>query len=76
MQTAGAGQAGVDGQIRRCIAGTLALRKTGEEMGLDGIELLMAVDEEFKIAISYEEAAHCVTVGKLVDLVHSRLQKA
>jgi len=45
-------------------------------MGLDGIELLMAVEEEFKIAISYEEAAHCVTVGKLVALVHSRLQQS
>ena len=45
-------------------------------MGLDGIELLMAVEEEFKIAISYEEAAQCVTVGKLVDLVHSRLQQS
>jgi acyl carrier protein len=44
-------------------------------MGLDGVELLMAVEEEFKIAISYEEAAQCVTVGKLVDLVHSRLQQ-
>jgi acyl carrier protein len=44
-------------------------------MGLDGIELLMAVEEEFKMAIPYGDAAECVTVGKLVDLVYSRLQK-
>lgn len=45
-------------------------------MGLDGIELLMAVEEEFKIAIPYGDAAECGTVGKLVDLVYSRLQKS
>ena len=34
----------------------------------------MAVEEEFKIAISDADAAQCITVGKLVDLVHSRLR--
>jgi acyl carrier protein len=43
-------------------------------MGLDGVELVMAVEEEFKIAISDADAAECVTVGKLVDLVDARLR--
>ena len=43
-------------------------------MGLDGVELVMAVEEEFKIAISYADAAQAVTVGKLVDLVDARLR--
>lgn len=43
-------------------------------MGLDGIELILAVEEEFKIAISDDDAVQCVTVGKLVDVVHSRLR--
>ena len=43
-------------------------------MGLDGVELLMAVEEEFQIAISDSEASECTTVGKLVELVHSRLR--
>lgn len=44
-------------------------------MGLDGIELIMAVEEEFKIAIADVEAASCTTVGKLVELVFSRLKQ-
>jgi acyl carrier protein len=43
-------------------------------MGLDGVELVMAVEEEFQIAISDSEVAECTTVGKLVKLVHSRLR--
>jgi acyl carrier protein len=43
-------------------------------MGLDGVELVMAVEEEFKIAISDSDAEQCVTVGRLVDLVHARLR--
>jgi acyl carrier protein len=45
-------------------------------MGLDGVELVMAVEKEFKIAIADADAAQCVTVGRLVDLVHSRLRHA
>ena len=43
-------------------------------MGLDGVELIMAVEEEFKIAISDSDEEKCVTVGKLVDLVYSQLR--
>jgi acyl carrier protein len=43
-------------------------------MGLDGVELVMAVEEEFQIAISDSEASECSTVRKLVELVHSRLR--
>lgn len=43
-------------------------------MGLDGVELVMAVEEEFQIAISDSEAFECTTVRKLVELVHSRLR--
>ena len=45
-------------------------------MGLDGVELIMAVEDEFKIAIPNSDAEQCVTVGKLVDLVHSRLRQS
>lgn len=43
-------------------------------MGLDGVELVMTVEEEFQIAISDSEASDCTTVRKLVELVHSRLR--
>lgn len=43
-------------------------------MGLDGVELVMAIEKEFQIAISDSEAAECGTVGKLVKSVHSRLR--
>jgi len=43
-------------------------------MGLDGVELVMAVEEEFQMAISDSEASDCTTVRKLVELVHSRLR--
>jgi acyl carrier protein len=44
-------------------------------MGLDGVELVMAVEEEFKIAIPDSDAFEADTVGKLVDAVHSRLRQ-
>ena len=43
-------------------------------MGLDGVEIVMAIEEEFKITISDSEAAGADTVGKVVDLVHARLR--
>ncbi len=43
-------------------------------MGLDGVELVMAIEEEFKIAISDAEASESDTVGKIVHLVHARLR--
>ena len=43
-------------------------------MGLDGVELIMAMEEEFKIAISDAEASRSDTMEKVVDLVHDRLR--
>jgi len=43
-------------------------------MGLDSVELVMAVEEDFQIAISDSEASDCATVRKLVELVYSRLR--
>lgn len=43
-------------------------------MGLDGVELIMATEEEFNICIPDEEAEQCVTVQKLVDVVYSKLR--
>jgi len=43
-------------------------------MGLDGVELIMAVEDEFQITIEDAEAEKCVTVKKLVDVVYSRLR--
>lgn len=45
-------------------------------MGLDGVELLLATEEEFQIAISDEEAVKCETPGMLADLVYSKLRKS
>ena len=44
-------------------------------MGLDGVELVMAVEEEFKVNIPDDDATRCVTVGMLVDLIHSRVRQ-
>ena len=44
-------------------------------MGLDAVELVVAVEEEFKIAIADAEAASCTTVGKLVECVFARLKQ-
>ncbi|MFH1024270.1 MAG: phosphopantetheine-binding protein [Planctomycetota bacterium] len=40
----------------------------------DAVELVMAVEEEFKIALSDTDAEQCVTVDNLVDLVYSRVR--
>ena len=45
-------------------------------MGLDGIELMMEVEEEFGITISDAEAAKLRTVGDLVALCLDRIQAA
>lgn len=44
-------------------------------MGLDAVELVMAVEEEFKIVLADAEAAQCTTVGKLVEYVFARLRQ-
>ncbi len=43
-------------------------------MGLDGVELLMAVEETFDISIADEEAATVITVGDLQSLVLSKVE--
>ena len=45
-------------------------------MGLDGVELIMAVEEEFRIAIPDSEAEQCVTVEKLLDVVLPKLRQS
>jgi acyl carrier protein len=50
--------------------------KGTSDMGLDGVELLLATEEEFQIAISDEEAVKCETPGMLTDLVYSKLRKS
>lgn len=45
-------------------------------MGLDGLELIMAVEEKFGIDITDEEATKVVTVGDLKRLVTAKLEVA
>jgi len=44
-------------------------------MGLDALELVIAVEDEFKIALSNEETSRVQTVSDLVELVFSRLRQ-
>ena len=45
-------------------------------MGLDAVELLMAVEEKFGVSITDEEATKAVTVGDLKQLVKTKLDVA
>lgn len=45
-------------------------------MGLDGVEIVMAVEERFGIVITDAEATVCTTPGHLVDLVKRKLPHA
>jgi len=45
-------------------------------MGLDSVELLMAVEEKFGISISDEEAQRTLTVGDMKRLVQAKLDVA
>jgi acyl carrier protein len=43
-------------------------------MGLDGVELVMRIEEEFSIVLSDEEAASARTVGDLYELILSKIK--
>jgi hypothetical protein len=43
-------------------------------MGLDGVELVMSIEEAFGITITDAEAQSCVTPAKLIDLVFGKLR--
>ena len=45
-------------------------------MGLDTVELVMAVEKEFGIAITDDDAGRIVTAGDLFDCVMNKLQNA
>lgn len=45
-------------------------------MGLDAVELIIEIEDEFQISISDEEAFKCETPNLLTDLVYSRLRKS
>ena len=40
-------------------------------MGLEGVELVMAVEDEFEISISDFHAGNLVTIGDLIEFVHA-----
>lgn len=44
-------------------------------MGLDAVEIVMAVEEEFRICISDAEATECRTPGIMIDLVATKTQR-
>ena len=43
-------------------------------MGLDGVELIMRIEEEFDIEIPDEDAERLTTVGSIADYVAERSQ--
>jgi hypothetical protein len=43
-------------------------------MGLDGVELVMSIEEGFGITIANAEAEACVTPGAVIDLVLGKLR--
>ncbi len=45
-------------------------------MGLDLVELVMAVEDRFEVELSDDEAVHAETPGKLIDLVYAKVGQA
>jgi hypothetical protein len=45
-------------------------------MGLDGVEIVMSVDDSFAIELENSEAGKIVTPGQLIDLVMSKVALA
>ncbi len=62
---------------RFCLAGHDAIRADFavrfSAMGLDGVELVMEIEEEFGIELSDDEAGPVETVGQIIQLVESKL---
>ena len=50
-------------------------RALTDRMGLDGVELVMAFEEEFGIAFTNAEAERIETVGKAIDVIFNKLQE-
>ena len=45
-------------------------------MGLDGIELILAIEEDFQMAIPDEEASRSETPAILTEIIYSKLRKS
>lgn len=45
-------------------------------MGLDGIELVLAIEEDFQIAITDEEAIRSETPAILTEIVYSKIRQS
>ena len=45
-------------------------------MGLDGVELLLAIEDEFQIAITDEEAFRSETPAKLTEIVYLKMRQS
>jgi len=45
-------------------------------MGLDAVELVIVIEDEFQIVLSDEEAGKCETPNLLTDLVYSKLRQS
>jgi hypothetical protein len=48
-------------------------KSTTPSMGLDGVEIVMAVEQDFGIQIEDSEAEQILTPGQLIDLVMSKV---
>lgn len=47
----------------------LSLRENLEADSLDGVEIALALEEEFGVQITYDECEACTTVGELQQLL-------
>ena len=45
-------------------------------MGLDGVEMLMAIEDEFQIVITEEEIYYCTTPKKMCTVIWSKLRQS
>ena len=43
-------------------------------MGLDGVELIIAIEDEFKVTLTPQEVFEADTVGRVVDVIYTRLR--